>query len=119
MKNKDQILLEEAYKRVQRSKEENKEVMRKYRELVSDFEKRLEEVFRGNMFTKKLILAQKEKFQDLGDRYKEIFSTEYSLFDFENTQERLANIIAAVGVNRQDLKFETGPKGMIFWFETK
>lgn len=120
MTSKVEKLLQETYKKMRsRSKEEDKEAMKKYRELAEDFEKRLEEVFGNSPFTKKLIIAHKDKFEDLDQRYKEIFKTEYSLFGFEQTLERLGNLISMIGIKRLDLKFESGPKGMIFWFETK
>lgn len=118
MKSKDQQLLEEAYFRTRRPGIDKK-VKELYNELADKFGKKLHNIFGDMPFTKKTILGHKEKFEDLDKQYQAIFNTEYSLFSFEDTQERLSNLLSTIGIQRPDMKFETGPKGMIYWFESK
>ena len=118
MKSKDQVLLEGVYSRI-RNSSVNKESKKQYDSLADRFGEKLYEIFGGSPFTKKTILAHKNRFEELDREYQTLFNTEYSLFSFEDTQERLSNMLSRIGIRRPDMKFESGPKGMIYWFEHK
>jgi hypothetical protein len=117
MRDRDQILLETAYDKIKISKEEKKARIAAYDKLAEDFSLRLKEVFGSSLFSKKKIYDNKERFADLDDQYKQLFNTEYSLFSFEDTGERLGNLLSKIGIKRGDLKLEEGPKGMVYWFQ--
>jgi hypothetical protein len=119
MKNKDQILLEETYGKINQAKEQKKVQMKAYDELSETFASRLKEMFGNSLFSKKKIYDNQEKFSDLDEMYKQIFNTDYSLFDFQATGERLGNLLSKVGIKHDDLKMEEGPNGMIYWFENE
>lgn len=117
MRNKDTILLEAAYGRINISREEKRARRLAYDKLAEEFASRLKEVFGSNLFSKKKIYDNKEKFEDFDDQYKQLFNTEYSLFSFEDTGERLGNLLSNIGIKNDNLKLEEGPKGMIYWFQ--
>ena len=117
MKTKDQMLLEDAYSLINSSREEKRARMLAYDKLAEKFASRLKEVFGSNPFSKKRIYDNKERFIDLDDQYKQLFNTEYSLFSFEETGERLGNLLSKIGIKNDNLKMEEGPRGMIYWFE--
>jgi hypothetical protein len=118
MKSKDQQLLEEAYRSIRNNKV-GKENRKKYLEIVKEFGERLYQIFGTTPFTKKLVLSHKDKFEDLDKKYQDLYETPYSLFSFEETQERLTSMMSNIGIMRKDMKFESGPKGMIYWFESE
>jgi hypothetical protein len=76
-----------------------------YNILKNDFAERLRAVFQTQKFTKIDICLCKERFLDLDERYKNIFSTKWSFFDYE---ERLGNLIAYTGILNSDFKMENG-----------
>ena len=117
MRSKDQVLLEKIYNKVNQSKEEKKAQMKAYDELAEEFAAKLKEVFGDSLFTKKSIYANKDKFENIDKRYQELFKTEYSLFSFEETGERLGNLLSKIGIKKDELKLEEGPNGMIYWFQ--
>ena len=80
-----------------------------YNNLKDTFTDRLREVFQDNKFTKTDIKYSKSYFLDLETRYKEIFKTKWSFFDYD---ERLSNLIAQTGVSTDNIKMENGT----YWF---
>lgn len=93
-----------------KSIEFTKEQTEAYGYLKNEFTDRLREVFKGERFTKFDIRQSREHFSDLEVRYKDIFKTKWSFFDYD---ERLGNLIAQTGIKNNSFKMEHGT----YWFE--